>query len=603
MARFHDVTVLTQAKNQAAIEKGLRELGNKRPELCFVYHALSPTAQRLRQHYAGFKIHYILWQKSARDIVSRLHQEQPFDLMHHVTFAGYRYPTAIWGHGVRTIWGPVGGIESVPLRLLPWSHPVSFTQELTRNAHNLIQATPFNVLPQRMRITSLMLATTREMQQAFAKRGFEAELMPTIGLNTADMPHQPHQQPNGPLKLLFAGNIITLKGVDLALAALKQSGCDASFTLVGDGGYLGAAERLSRKLGLSSRVKFVQRLPHEQLLALYPEYDVFVFPSLHDTGGYAVIEAMSNELPVVCLDCGGPAVAVADGCGIRIPLGSRARVIAGLAAALKRYDQNRQELLEHGRRARRHVLESYDWARKGEQMNRCYEAAMNCPSLPRAARLKTFAGPLGWTTLLRQLVSLRGVLTGTLGLCLIGALPFVGLSFLKGRAKEIVRDTLPGLTYAGEANASLSQSFNRCLLSVLSDDSSERDRLRKEVQEYSARTTDCLEAYRGQIFSPEEQHLYKEMIQLRQGYFAVRNELFTEEDAGNRQRVLALCSQRLLPAFEQYKAAGDRLFAFNVQQGQYRGELIMRACSLTQIILSCVAGCIFIGGLLVGMFR
>jgi hypothetical protein len=33
-------------------------------------------------------------------------------------------------------------------------------------------------------------------------------------------------------------------------------------------------------------------------MARYCEFDVFLFPGLHDTGGYAVIEAMFNALPV-----------------------------------------------------------------------------------------------------------------------------------------------------------------------------------------------------------------------------------------------------------------------------------------------------------------
>jgi len=34
--------------------------------------------------------------------------------------------------------------------------------------------------------------------------------------------------------------------------------------------------------------------------------DVFVFPSLHDEGGYVVAEALAEGLPVVCLARGGP---------------------------------------------------------------------------------------------------------------------------------------------------------------------------------------------------------------------------------------------------------------------------------------------------------
>ena len=66
------------------------------------------------------------------------------------------------------------------------------------------------------------------------------------------------------------------------------------------------AKRLVERLGLGERVKFEGRLPRAEVLKAYPRYDVCIFPSLHDTGGYAVIEAMFNELPVICLEYGGP---------------------------------------------------------------------------------------------------------------------------------------------------------------------------------------------------------------------------------------------------------------------------------------------------------
>jgi len=101
---------------------------------------------------------------------------------------------------------------------------------------------------------------------------------------------------------------------------------------------------------------------------------------LHDTGGFSVIEAMFNELPVICLDCAGPAVAVRDGCGVKVSVQqTRQRVIADLATGIRRYDQDRQLLLAHGRTARQSILENYDWEKKGDQMNEVYEEIFRQP--------------------------------------------------------------------------------------------------------------------------------------------------------------------------------------------------------------------------------
>jgi len=377
MAYFHDVTVLTRANNRISIEAELSVLKGKQPLPQFVYHDESPLLLKLKRRMHATKTYYLLWQRSARKIAARLHAEHRFDLFHHVTFAAMRYPTIIWGHGAPSVWGPIGGAESVPFALLPWSQPAPLLVEASRNVHNFLHTRFFRALSRRASASTVTLVTSRETQRAFAALGFETPLMPAIGLDTDAWKAPAHSENSGPLKLLFVGNIITLKGVDLAIKALKESGSSAMFTLVGDGSFLPAIRRLTRHLGLESQVHFQGRLPRAEVLALYPEFDVFVFPSLHDTGGYAVIEAMLNELPVICLDCGGPAVATHDDCGIKIPLGPPAKVISGLAAAIRNYDQNRDLVQHQGRQAREVILKNYNWKRKGEQMNEVYQQAVS----------------------------------------------------------------------------------------------------------------------------------------------------------------------------------------------------------------------------------
>jgi len=376
MSRFHDLTVITQSKNRPSIERATAELSKRQPVPTFVYFDRGRHLPRLRHWRTGLQIYCLLWQRAVRELVKELHRARHFELMHHVTLAGYRYPTGIWGHGVPTIWGPIGGAENSPSHLLPWRHFASIFPELVRNFHNQLQRGPWSKLPGRLKATTVPLACTLEMQRMFESLGYTGRVMPTIGLRTAEIPFRPRGVATGPLKLLYVGNLIPLKGLHLAIEAVGVSGTGATFTLVGTGNLRNALEQRARGAGLGGRVTFRGRIPLEEVLKLYSEFDALVFPSFHDTGGYAVIEAMCNELPVICLDCGGPALAVRDGSGIRVPVGSRAEVVAGLAAAIRKYDENRQLLSEHGRNARQTVLDNYDWDKKGEQLAAVYEEAM-----------------------------------------------------------------------------------------------------------------------------------------------------------------------------------------------------------------------------------
>ena len=605
MALFHDVTVVTRANNRPAIEAALEPLRSRQEVPVFVYHDRGPLLLDFKRRFKAIKLYYLLWQKSAWELVEMLHKVHQYDLMHHVTFAGFRYPTAIWGHGVPSVWGPIGGIESVPTHLLPWHHLGSLLFEVIRNFNNLVQATPFHVLPKRARATTLILASTPEMRRVFDKLGFVSRLMPTIGLNPSELPFAKKREPTGPLRLLYVGNIITLKGVDLALEALKASQTAATFTLIGSGNYLEAARRQARRMGLETRVTFAARLPREEVLKAYADFDVFLLPSLHDTGGYSVIEAMFNELPVICLDCGGPAVAVEAGCGTKVPLGARTKVIAGLATAIRRYDQERDAIRAEGKAARAAVLRKYEWNSKGAEMNECYQEAL--ARFRTEARQKVpqgrYPGMGRVTHLAHHMFSVRGLIAAAAGLLMVGALGFLSIDHLKREAGKIVHDTLPGLTYAGAANASLAQGFNRTLMYLITEDKEQDARLRNEIETFNRMTTQYLATYKQAIFETEDRKEFEELWQHRREYLKIRERVFSLVEAGRRREAIELCERELSPAFLRYKASADELFQYNMRQGQSRGENIMASCTVTQLAVAGIVIGIFVVGFFIGMFK
>lgn len=597
MARFHDVTVLTQSKNRPAIEEALKAWPGPQPKPRFVYFDLPEWAQKLRTFPIGLRVYYVFWQKWARAAVQKLHQENPFDLLHHVTFAAFRYPTVIWGPGAPCIWGPIGGIESVPVRLLPWGHPISLLQEGLRNILNVLQTAPYRDLSRRALSSDKVLVSTIEMQEALTKLDIESQLMPTIGLKTGELTYRAHRISEGPLKILFVGKIITLKGVDLALKALKESGTDATLTLIGTGNYLRAANRLAKQLGLGERVTFAGQVTRQEVLTAYGEYDVLLFPSLHDTGGYAVIEAMFNELPVICLDCGGPPVAVKNGCGIKVPVSSPKAVVAGLADAIRFYHGDRQALLSHGKAARETILENYDWNRKGEQMRAVYEE-----TLAGAAQGKAPPKKVRVPASRRHLFSLKGSVVASTVLLLIGLIGFLSLSHLKNKANAIVNDTLPGLSYSGAANAYIADSA-RTLWYITVKDAGERAKLRAEIELVSARTTKYLLLYKSTIYENEDKTNFENMIELRGKYTHVRDHILDLADAGKEQEALAAYNNLLTPVHDQVKKAADRLFYYNMHQGEIRGKEIMGFCTETQIVIASAGVLIFVIGFLIGVFK
>lgn len=85
-----------------------------------------------------------------------------------------------------------------------------------------------------------------------------------------------------------------------AFALCRQHFPQAELHLIGrDFGQGGPAESWARKQGLSNGMRFVGPLSHESLHAALLEVDLLLHPSLEETFGMAIAEAMALGIPVV----------------------------------------------------------------------------------------------------------------------------------------------------------------------------------------------------------------------------------------------------------------------------------------------------------------
>jgi glycosyltransferase involved in cell wall biosynthesis len=63
-----------------------------------------------------------------------------------------------------------------------------------------------------------------------------------------------------------------------------------------------ALKRQTRQLGLADSVEFIGRVPQDQMGGVYRAADLMVYPSLCESFGFALLEAMGHGLPIVAAD-------------------------------------------------------------------------------------------------------------------------------------------------------------------------------------------------------------------------------------------------------------------------------------------------------------
>jgi glycosyltransferase involved in cell wall biosynthesis len=136
--------------------------------------------------------------------------------------------------------------------------------------------------------------------------------------------------------LLSVGRLVEAKGHAILLHALRRlvdCGLEVELHIVGDGPLRGDLERLVARLELGGRVRFFGAvLPPVGALG---EADVFVFPSLVEPQGLAVLEAMAAGVPVVASRAGGiPEMIEHARDGILVEPGDASALAAALADVL-----------------------------------------------------------------------------------------------------------------------------------------------------------------------------------------------------------------------------------------------------------------------------
>jgi glycosyltransferase involved in cell wall biosynthesis len=160
--------------------------------------------------------------------------------------------------------------------------------------------------------------------------------------------------------IVYAGQIIRGKGVDVLLESLAKVKSHFECVILGDGSQRAECERLSRSLGLEGRVHFKGFVPQASIADYYRDASLSVMSSLWpEPFGATGLEAMRCGLPVVAFDAGGIREWLLDGVnGILVPWMDREGFARGVDTLLA----DKALACRMGRNGRELVDERYGFA-------------------------------------------------------------------------------------------------------------------------------------------------------------------------------------------------------------------------------------------------
>ncbi|MCU0673544.1 MAG: glycosyltransferase [Myxococcota bacterium] len=299
-----------------------------------------------------------------------------YDLIHRITPLSPTSPSILASPRLRSrvpfVVGPLNGG-------VPWPRQFDGARRAEREWLSYVRGA-YRALPGHrtmLRHSNALIVGSRDtLAQIPARYHARCVYVPENGIDPSRFDASPEVLPARPLRVAFVGRLVPYKGADMLIEALAPAvrRGDVVIDILGDGPEMEKLQRMRSELGVVDGVNLPGWIPHAELKSILARAAMFVFPSIREFGGGAVLEAMACGLVPMVIDYGGPAELVTSETGYLIPMGSRADIVDRLRRGVDDVLAEPPEALrERSRRARARVLESFTWQAKARQTLAIYE--------------------------------------------------------------------------------------------------------------------------------------------------------------------------------------------------------------------------------------
>jgi glycosyltransferase involved in cell wall biosynthesis len=367
MSKYFELWVLTRESNRHSIEPWIAE----HPEYAgihFLYFDLPQWARWWKKGLRGVRTYYNIWQVCTNRIVRRTMQEQHIKVFHHLTYGNVMWKVSAYGQRQFFIWGPVGGLETVPEE---YSRHYGWKERLIERIRCLaVKWTGLNVgFRRRCHRADLILCKTEYTRQGIPEANrHKAVLFTDVATDVKEEAAFPLPQ-NERTEFVTVGRLDAWRGFDLAIEALAwvvKRNPAVHLTVIGKGADEARLKALILQLGLKDYVTLTGALSAEAYRQRMRMADVVVNAALKEGAVTVSFDAMAMGKPLLCVDTTGYTRYFKEDFSIVAPRTTRKEVIEKLAAGMLRLT-DREERLKLGEKSKE-TAQFVDWNFHGKEI-------------------------------------------------------------------------------------------------------------------------------------------------------------------------------------------------------------------------------------------
>ena len=266
-------------------------------------------------------IGYKFWHKKIYKIAKNIVLTEKIDLIHLLTSVTFREPGYLWKLQLPYIWGPTGGLTSLPKS---YTKNFKFIESFKQNIRKIYINIEFkkNRIKKAISKADLIYTFSEYDNMRFREAGATNVLnLLDTGTIFYNLPIQNHKNK---INVIWAGQLIKRKSLNILINAVSKLPNNYKerfeFKIFGDGILYNYYIDLLKSLNLSNLFIFEGNKTRNDLFESMKNSDLLVHTSYREATSTIIPEALSFNLPVVCHDISGMSIAINDTCGFKIPL-------------------------------------------------------------------------------------------------------------------------------------------------------------------------------------------------------------------------------------------------------------------------------------------
>ena len=373
LAKHCELHIITEGEFRDKIEAVVPTLPQGK-NMHFYYNPVSDEIRKMCWNQGDWRFykHYKEWQgktyEMARDICRHTH----IDILHQLNMIGFREPGYLWKiSDVPFVWGPVDAKEKFPVAYLAGAGlKIQLFMKL-KNFLTGIQLRYSQRVHQAVERASVVVSASSNSQQAFKKFfHIDSPLLNETGCYVQEHPIIDKTQKDT-LDVLWVGKMDFRKQLGLAIQSIAKTANPRIKLHIVGGGDSVPYQTLAKELNIDKQCKWHGTITHNEVLRIMQKSDVFLFTSVAEGTPHVVLEAIGNNLPVLCFNTCGQGDSVNEKVGHKIELTNPQQSIKDFAEALNRFENNRNLLKTYSINCKARQLE-LSWDNKAKQMVELY---------------------------------------------------------------------------------------------------------------------------------------------------------------------------------------------------------------------------------------